>query len=676
MVGSSEMKVGKVGNRKGTENSEAAEEESASDEVIEVCPVKRQFYDLYDDDDEELELELRCPDPEFYDFGKDRADDCLDVDQIWAMYDEADAMPRYYGRVKKLLKENSLLLISWLEASPVTEDEQDWHDQELPISCGRFEIGEEEVLGRLSLSHRVDTKLERSGNSHVHVIYPNKGETWAIFKNWDVKWCCKPELHKPPYSYDLVEILSDFTQEAGVRVGVLSKVGGFVSIFRRGMDMEISFCVRPKEVLRFSHRVPSRRMTGKERQGVPAGSFELDTAALPSNLANCRVYGQCTDKLDITDKPKNQLETGQREQHTFWTCCQSCKVKFQCDSRFLNCPMSCQNCRRTFVAHDAGFVAQQGSSDVQAKRKRSDSLCHSDKQMNEAKCDSKKLRSEDELGTCQAELATLKGRIETCKTWLKRTRVSIQERQGELRSIEEKIEETNSKHNDCVDKQEAELAALEERIKESKKELETNDFSVQEEQRQKLVRDCNLQSIEESIKEANLKLEDRKKQCNVLKKSISECTVDLRSKQRQLKGIKQSIQESTMKEKALSYVKDAVKECCQALESKEKELDDVKKSIEAANLVLEVKVKQLNEVKAKVVHNVGKLKAMDEHQHRIKKTIMDLKRKRQYYQSVQKPSQELSAATFMKDQVSEKFRLDNGQIRIVVVLGSGNISPI
>lgn len=39
----------------------------------------------------------------------------------------------------------------------------------------------------------------------------------------------------------------------------------------------------PNELLIFSHKVPFNKLSGAEREGVPAGSFELDPAALPSN---------------------------------------------------------------------------------------------------------------------------------------------------------------------------------------------------------------------------------------------------------------------------------------------------------------------------------------------------------------------------------------------------------
>jgi hypothetical protein len=39
--------------------------------------------------------------------------------------------------------------------------------------------------------------------------------------------------------------------------------------------------IPPNEMLRFSHRIPSYKMLGTEREGVPEGSFELDPASFP-----------------------------------------------------------------------------------------------------------------------------------------------------------------------------------------------------------------------------------------------------------------------------------------------------------------------------------------------------------------------------------------------------------
>ncbi|CAN0896547.1 DnaJ homolog subfamily B member 14 [Linum grandiflorum] len=257
-----------------TEGIKASEDEASMSE-------KQEANDLDSGHETELGQEhIQCPDAEFTDFEKDKNENCFKVNQVWALYDEKDSMPRFYARVKKILSPGFKLLITWLEACPGTKEEECWEDGDLPISCGTFVMGEPEKIGdRLMFSHQMDCR--RGKGRGKYVIYPQKGETWALFKDWDINWGSEPDKHKSPYCFVFVEILSDFNEESGIMVALLDKVKRFVSIFQRAGD---SFCVKPSELYRFSHRIPSRMMTGTEREGVPVGSFELDTAALPSSL--------------------------------------------------------------------------------------------------------------------------------------------------------------------------------------------------------------------------------------------------------------------------------------------------------------------------------------------------------------------------------------------------------
>ncbi|KAE8720955.1 Bifunctional 3-dehydroquinate dehydratase/shikimate dehydrogenase isoform 1 [Hibiscus syriacus] len=201
-------------------------------------------------------LELEYPDPEFTDFEKYRADNCFAVNQ---------------------------LQITWLEADPDEENQQDWVELDLPVSCGKYCNGSSETcVDRLMFSHQIDPI---KCSSKCFFVYPQKGETWALFKDWDAKWVSEPEKHKPPYDYDFVEVLAGFDEEVGIGVAHLCKVKGFVSIFQQTEhDGVISFHISSCELYRFSHPVPSFRMTGNEREGIPVGSFELDPASLPAYL--------------------------------------------------------------------------------------------------------------------------------------------------------------------------------------------------------------------------------------------------------------------------------------------------------------------------------------------------------------------------------------------------------
>lgn len=226
---------------------------------------------------------INCPDPDFSDFEKDRADNCFAKDQFWAIYDPSDSMPRYYARVKKVLSPGFKLLITWLEADPDDEGEIDWQDAELPVGCGKFRLGDtQEIEDRAMFSHQMHN-IKGIGR-RCYMVYPHKGETWAIFKDWDIKWSSNPEKYCK-YEYEYVEILSDFTENIGIEVVYLGKLEGFVSLFQQTEHNGLSlFCVPPNELYRFSHRVPSFKMTGDEREGIPCGSFELDPAGLPVDL--------------------------------------------------------------------------------------------------------------------------------------------------------------------------------------------------------------------------------------------------------------------------------------------------------------------------------------------------------------------------------------------------------
>ncbi|KAM3218990.1 hypothetical protein P3L10_023521 [Capsicum annuum] len=187
-------------------------------------------------------------DPEFRDFDKHKSEIYFAVDQIWACHN-ADFMP-------------------------TLEREHAWVREELPVSCGKFRRGSSKYTSdRLIFSHQVQCEKDESG---LYIIYPRKGETWALFKDWDIRWSRK-------YKYEIVEVLSEFVGDAGIQVGYLAKVAGFISLFQRtSLTLACAFFVKQEELYKFSHRIPSK-MSRTEREGVPVGSFELDPASLPLN---------------------------------------------------------------------------------------------------------------------------------------------------------------------------------------------------------------------------------------------------------------------------------------------------------------------------------------------------------------------------------------------------------
>ncbi|PHU04191.1 hypothetical protein BC332_25013 [Capsicum chinense] len=196
-----------------------------------------------------------CPRGKFHDFDKEKEIENFDVDQIWACYDDLDGMPRLYARVEKVSSTPEFeLRMVWLEAD--SDEEQ----------------------------HRADHESDVQG---CYLIYPTKGETWAVWSSERL------EDHHRQLKYEIVEVLSDFVDDVGVHVSYLDKVRGVVSIFERRRPGSDSFVIPANELRRFSHKVPSFKLTQMTNE-----SFELDPAALPD----------CSDNARYNDKVKVDYE--------------------------------------------------------------------------------------------------------------------------------------------------------------------------------------------------------------------------------------------------------------------------------------------------------------------------------------------------------------------------------
>ncbi|KAL1211667.1 Chaperone protein dnaJ 49 [Cardamine amara subsp. amara] len=219
---------------------------------------------------------LDIPDPELNAFEVERKTESFAVNKVWSITDTRDGMPRKYARVKKVLNPKFKVRITYLE--PVRDE----NDESIPFACGKFKNGKTyDVDDRSMFSGQM---LHFSRNKKVF-IYPRKGEIWAIFRDWKEEWNTSVEKHKLPYKYDFVEIVSDFHDVDGLGVAYLGKLKGSVPLFHREAHngiLQIQF--RPGEMLRFSHKVPAVKMTGKEKECVPANSYKLDPAALPKDI--------------------------------------------------------------------------------------------------------------------------------------------------------------------------------------------------------------------------------------------------------------------------------------------------------------------------------------------------------------------------------------------------------
>ncbi|CAH2072417.1 unnamed protein product [Thlaspi arvense] len=238
------------------------------------------------------EPERAKQDSTFNDFDKLREEGSFAVGQTWALYDnKVDGMPRLYAQIRKVSVSGFCLSVTWLEPDPDDEDRVQKRDKELPVSVGWFKLGEnKDIKDRGRFSHVV--QCNEGSSADRFSVYPREGETWVVFKgrykrplsmNWEVDWSADPGS-PCKYNYAFVQILSEYDDGSSAPVGFLHKAKGFSSVFCRFTEEVVRSYIHRADTERFSHRVPSFKMTGVEAEGVPRGSYELDPAALPENI--------------------------------------------------------------------------------------------------------------------------------------------------------------------------------------------------------------------------------------------------------------------------------------------------------------------------------------------------------------------------------------------------------
>ncbi|KAK9919696.1 hypothetical protein M0R45_028277 [Rubus argutus] len=239
---------------------------------------------------------VEVPEPEFHRFvlGKDVLQKTFKANQTWVLYDPADGMPRRYACIKKVLTPGFRVKVTWLEPNPDDQGEVDWRNKRLPVACGKFGLAlTEEVTDHTVFSHEY-TYCTKGKDKSSFQVYPRKGETWALYQDWDLGWSSEPEKHLQ-YKFDFVEVLSDFSEKIGAGVAYLGKVKGFVSLFEPAVQNGVlQFQLPPTDLYRFSHQIPSYRMSGNEGYGVPSGSFEFDPASLPVSIFDRRSMNTVT----------------------------------------------------------------------------------------------------------------------------------------------------------------------------------------------------------------------------------------------------------------------------------------------------------------------------------------------------------------------------------------------
>lgn len=223
------------------------------------------------------------PDSDFHDFDKDRSEDCFKPKQIWALYDEEDGMPRLYCLIREIISVKPFKVhISYLSSKTDSEfGLVNWLDSGFTKSCGNFRAFNSEIVEHVNIFSHLLSK-EKVGRGGSIRIYPKSGDIWAVYRNWSPDWN-RTTPAEVRHQYEMVEVLDDYSEELGVCVTPLVKLDGFKTVYSRNANKDAIRLIPRREMLRFSHQVPSYLLKG-ERMNLPEGCWDLDPAATPEDL--------------------------------------------------------------------------------------------------------------------------------------------------------------------------------------------------------------------------------------------------------------------------------------------------------------------------------------------------------------------------------------------------------
>ncbi|KAJ4783634.1 DNAJ heat shock N-terminal domain-containing family protein [Rhynchospora pubera] len=282
--------------KKKMEDSETEEEDEEEEE--EDDEDEEEDEDSDDDEENGSDVILRrtkykgssglmtVEDSDFYNFDKDRDEKSFRKGQIWAIYDDDDGMPRYYGLIEEVLNSRSFTVrLRWLDLYNELNRKHALLVEKSGnrISCGQFKVGKMVDLDSVNLfSHSVWS--ERAARE-LYRIYPKKGSIWALYSG-------KMEfdgahLGGARREYDIVLALTSYSEAFGLSFAYLEKVAGYKTIFKRSALGSNAVSWVDKEGVRvFSHQIPARLLTEKDAvvglEGVDC--WELDPASLPPQL--------------------------------------------------------------------------------------------------------------------------------------------------------------------------------------------------------------------------------------------------------------------------------------------------------------------------------------------------------------------------------------------------------
>ncbi|XP_004502154.1 uncharacterized protein [Cicer arietinum] len=232
---------------------------------------------------------ITVPDSDFHDFDKDRSEPCFKPKQIWALYDEEDGMPRLYCLIREVVSVNPFKVnISYLSSKTDSEfGEVNWLVSGFTKSCGNFRAMTADVVDQVNIFSHVLSKV-KAGRGGCVRIYPKCGEIWAVYRNWSTNWN-RSTPDEVRHQYDMVEVLDDYSEELGICASPLIKLDGFKTVYKTDTDKNAIRWIPRKEMVRFSHQVPSWLLKGEEASNLPDRCWDLDPAATPDELLHAAI---------------------------------------------------------------------------------------------------------------------------------------------------------------------------------------------------------------------------------------------------------------------------------------------------------------------------------------------------------------------------------------------------
>jgi hypothetical protein len=156
-----------------------------------------------------------------------------------------------------------------------------WVQYGFTKSCGHFRIRNTDIVDHVNIfSHLL--KGKKTGRGGCVRIFPQTGDIWTVYKNWSPNWN-NSTPDEVRHQYKMVEILDEYSEQFGVCIAPLVKVDGYKTVYCRRDKEESKKWIPRREMLRFSHQVPSRFLK-EETCGVPGNCWDLDPSAIPEEL--------------------------------------------------------------------------------------------------------------------------------------------------------------------------------------------------------------------------------------------------------------------------------------------------------------------------------------------------------------------------------------------------------